>query len=254
MASRALLSIGVFAALFVCDGLQAQVASDAKGQNSVPLIGCKSDGQTGPLEAPESGTISVGISRAAGQNLAYYKAISGVGVLAPRGWHCFGTYGSGGETLLVSAEPIDTSSSLLRPQDLSGPAVQLSYIYGDTSGSLTVAEIVARIFPAYGSRAIDVMNGFDVPESERVFGPYPKDSLTYRSEKVVEFRTPARTDGLGTRSFLPKNDSPICGVVILMGQAPNLLHLSVRLPAPVARFASAIVEQLEFDAAHPPRE
>ena len=128
MASRALLSIGVFAAFFVYDGLQAQVASDAKGQDSVPLIGCKSDGQTGPIEAPESGTLSVGISRAAGQNLAYYKAVSGVGVLAPRGWYCFATYGSAVETLYVSAEPIDTSGSFSGPKSFNGPVWSENWI------------------------------------------------------------------------------------------------------------------------------
>ena len=60
----------VFAALFVCGGLQAQGASDAKGQVSVPLVGSASHGQTGPLEAPESGTISVAIGRDMGQVLA----------------------------------------------------------------------------------------------------------------------------------------------------------------------------------------
>jgi hypothetical protein len=36
-------------------------------------------------------------------SLAYYShhESSGSGVLAPRGWDCFGTYGSGGSTLYV---------------------------------------------------------------------------------------------------------------------------------------------------------
>src|SRR5687768_9418708 len=108
MPSRSLLGIGAFAALFVSGELHAQVTSDGKVQVSVPLVGCKSDGQAGPVEAPENGTISVTISRAAGQNLAYYKASSGIGVLALRGWHCFCIYGSSGETLFVSPEMIDT--------------------------------------------------------------------------------------------------------------------------------------------------
>jgi hypothetical protein len=239
----------VFAALFVCEGLQGQEVSDAKGRVVVPLVGCRSDGQTGPIDAPESGTLSVGISRTAGQNLAYYKAVSGVGVLAPRGWHCFRTYGSAVETLYVSAEAIDTSGSFSDPKSFNGPAIQLSYISGDGSGSISVAEIVARVFPAYRSQAVKVMNGFDVPERERMFGPYPKDMLTYRSKKIVEFKTPANAEGLGTR-LLPKSDSAIRGVAMLAGQAPDLLHLSVRLPAAMTRYASAIIKQLEFDAAH----
>jgi hypothetical protein len=94
------------------------------------------------------------------------------------------------------------------------------------------------------------MDGFDVPAAERVFGPYPSDILTYRSERVVEFRTPADADGLGTRSFLPKNKTPIQGAVVLVGPTPDLVHLSVRLSASMARFAAAIIVQLELDAAH----
>lgn len=243
------MGIGAFATLFACAGLPAQVTSDAKRQVSIPLVGCKSDGQAERIEAPESGTITVSISRVAGQNLAFYKTAYGVGVLAPRGWHCFGTYGSSGETLVVSAGVIDTSRSLNRPKGLSGPAIQLSYFSHETSGRFIVADTIARVFPAFRSHAMDVMNMTDVPERERVFGPYPKDILTYRNEKIVEFLTPAHADGLGTQSFLPKNDSPIRGVAILVGQPPDLLHLSVRLPARMARFASAIIEQLELDAA-----
>jgi len=110
----------------------------------------------GLLTAPASDPLSIGISKVAGQHLAYYKAVSGVGVLALRGWHCFGTYGSSGESLFVSAEAIDTSSGLNRSTGLSGAAIQLSYTYGDTSGSILVAETVARVFPAFKSRAIDV--------------------------------------------------------------------------------------------------
>ena len=250
MASRSSSGIGTLVVLFLCGGLQAQVTSHANGQVSVPLVGCKSDGQAGPVEAPASGTVSVGISKEAGQKLSYYKAVLGVGMLAPRNWSCFCTYGSSGSTLFVSANAIDTSGGLNRLKGLSGPAVQLSYRSGDSSGRFIVAEIVARVFPAYRSLAVNVMDGFDVPESKRVFGPYPKDILSYRSETIVEFVTPAHTDGLGTHSFLPKNDRPIRGVAILVGQAPDLLHLSLRLPAAMTRFASTIIEQLEFDAAH----
>jgi hypothetical protein len=223
------------------------MADVAKGQVRVPLVGCKSDGQTGPLEAPESGTISVSISRKSAQTLAYYKAASGVGVLAPRGWYCFGTYGSAIDTLSVSAEPINASGRFSGTKDLNGSAVQLRYISGDGSGSISVAEIIARVFPAYRSLAVHVMNGFDVPDRDRIFGPYPNDILTYKSAKVVEFTTPARVDGLGTL-LLSKNNSAISGVVILVGQAQDLMHLSLRLPAAMAQYSSSIIKQLEFDA------
>jgi hypothetical protein len=65
---------------------QAQVRWDSKQRISVPLAGCKSDGQAGPIEAPENGTVSVGLTPTAGSNLAYYKAAFGIGILAPHAW------------------------------------------------------------------------------------------------------------------------------------------------------------------------
>ena len=46
--------------------------------------------------------------------LAYYQAEKGIGVLAPRDWHCFGTYGSGGDTLYVTPQPINSAKDTLR--------------------------------------------------------------------------------------------------------------------------------------------
>jgi len=123
--SRLLLIIGMFATLFVCGGLQAQQASVANGKVSFPSWAAVLTVRQDLFDAPASGMISVGISRVASQSFAY-KAVSAVGVLAPRGWHCFGTYGSGGETLLVSAEPIDNFSRLSWPKGLPGSPVQLS--------------------------------------------------------------------------------------------------------------------------------
>jgi hypothetical protein len=163
--------------------------------------------------------------------------------------NCFAIYGSGGDILFVTPEPIDTSSALNSPKVLSGPAVQVSYSNSDTSGRFRVAEIVARIFPAYKSFALRVMKGYDVPVSERVFGPYPNDVLTYKSKSLVEFTTPPHTDGLGTSSFLTRNGSAIRGIAMLVGKPPDLIHLRVRLPPAMDRFTPAIIQQLEHDAA-----
>jgi hypothetical protein len=89
------------------------------------------------------------------------------------------------------------------------------------------------------------MDGFDIPASEYPFGPYQTDRLTYRSEAVVEYRTPPETEGLGTHSSLKKNGSPIAGAAILSGEPPDLIFLSVRLPEKLARFAPVVVRQVE---------
>src|SRR6266478_7512521 len=72
----------------------------------VPFVGCKSDGQVGPLEAPKSAEIEVRLDAKLARRLALYRAEIGPAVLGPRGWSCFGTYGSGGSTLFVTPEPL----------------------------------------------------------------------------------------------------------------------------------------------------
>ncbi len=206
------------------------------------------------MQAPKGTSRSVQVSHDAAQELAYYKAVLGVGVLAPRGWYCFGTYGSAGDTLIVSPQPIDTTKIFSTgPGDLAGPAIQVSYRFGGTSGRFEVAEIIARVFPAYRAFATQVMKELQPGDSFAV-GPYTTDSMTYKSKSTVEYRTPAQTDGLGTLSWLPKNGSPIDGAAILIGQTPDLLLLSVRLSPELAGLTSAIVGQVERDAARLPGE
>jgi hypothetical protein len=190
----------------------------------------------------------------AAQELAYYRSEQGVGVLAPRGWHCFGTYGSGGDALFVSPQPIKTVDIFSPGRNgFAGPAIELSRRFGETSGRFDVAEIIARVFPAYKAFATGVMAEFDQPTRSLTFGPYPHDTLIYKSKTVVEYRTPAQADGLGTRSFLNKNGGPIHGVAILIGQPPDVLLLSVRLPSDLDGLTSTVVLQVEREAAHNPR-
>jgi hypothetical protein len=216
---------------------------------SVPFVRCKSGGQVGPQETPTGTRASAAIDLRAAQKLAYYSASGREdGVLAPRGWYCFGTYGSGGDTVMVSPQPIDTANLFSKKwRGFSGPAIEVSYRYGGTSGRFAVAKVIARVFPAYKAFAAQVMEeGLDAPFE---FGPYPKDVLTYKSNRVVEFRTPAQTDGLGTyNSSLKKNSSPIDGVAMLTGETPDLLLLSVRLPTELTGLTSVIVRQVEHDA------
>ena len=218
---------------------------------AVPFKGCASDGQVGPQEAPDGKSTSVQTSPRVAHQLAYYRSAQGLGVLAPRGWYCFGTYGSGGDTLFVTPQPIDTTNIFSAGQTaFSGPAIEISRRFGDTSGRFTVAEVIARVFPAYKSFVTAVMEGFDLPVP---FGPYPNDMLTYKGKTVVEYKTPAKTEGLGTRTRLTKNDSPIFGAAILVGPTPDLLFLSVRLPDDLTGLTSIIVRQAESDAARLPQ-
>ena len=194
------------------------------------------------------------ISPEAAQALAYYQCALDVGVLAPRGWHCLGIYGSGGDFLFVSPQAIDTRR-VFAPEwrGFVGPAIEISERHRDQFGDrLQVAQIIARVFPAYRARVADLMNGFDIPASEYPFGPYPTDRLTYRSNAVAEYRTPPGREGLGTHSSLKKNGDPIEGVAILNGEPPDLIFLSVRLPQDLAGLAPVIIRQVEREKSRRP--
>jgi hypothetical protein len=202
---------------------------------TVPFVGCASDGQVGPLKAPVGKSEVVAISAAMAQRLAYYQAEDSPGVLAPRGWHCFSTYGSNGASLFVSPDPIDSKTVLLSSEwkGFPGSAVQISVSDGGTSGRFEVAKVIARVFPA----------------SDFPFGPYPGDELRYRGKNIVEFETPTNSQGLGTDSRLQMNASPIDGVAIVAGADTDLTQLSARIPASDSDLIPAMVAQAESEAA-----
>lgn len=212
----------------------------------VPFVGCPSDGQVGLRDAPKATTRTVAIGTGEARKLAYYSSRY-LGVLAPRGWYCFGTYGSNGETLYVSPQPVDTRLIAANGSGFTGSAVQISVEIGDTSGRFGVARAVARVFPAHVAFARRVIAEGIEPASAFPFGPYPNDELTYKSQEIVEYQTPANTEGLGTRSWLRKNGSAIAGVAILSGPTPDLVHVSLRLPTELTHLASAIIQQVERD-------
>lgn len=248
--------IGVALVAFAISGQPlfcAQTVSSAlrsqKHAVLVPFVGCKSDGQVGPQEAPHEQSKAVWIPADASERLAYYQAAYGFGVLAPRGWHCFGTYGSSGSTLYVSPEPINSTELFSSSwKGFSGPAIQISVEDGDTSGRFGVAQVIARVFPTYKSFVKSVIAEGIEPASSFPFGPYPDDKLTYRDKETVEFETPASTDGLGTASRLRKNSNPVRGVAILFGEDSSLAQLSLRLPSGANDLTALIIRQVERDA------
>lgn len=216
---------------------------------TVPFVGCRADGQLGPVEAPNDKAQNLPITAKAAGQLAYYRADQGLGVLAPVGWFCFGVYGSGGYAVYVSPQEI-VSANLFSTswKGFSGPAIELVEESGETSGRFGVARIIARVFPSHKAFVENVIKEGIEPRSSFPFGPYPNDKLTYKTPEVVEYQTPANADGLGTSGRLTKNADPISGVAILRGEAPDLLHLSVRLPANLSDLAPVIVRQIERDS------
>ena len=247
MTGRAFCSVIV---LLGCRLAFSQVATPAT--TSIPFMGCKSDGQLGPQDAPTGKSIEAVIPAAAAQRLAYYKAESGMGVLGPRGWYCFGTYGSNGDELYVSPTRINSDELLsTKRKGFTGPAIEISCEYGGTSGRFAVATVIARVFPdrlGFVKRVVTDERKVGLPGTRFAYGPYKNDVLTYRSGNVVEFKTPPNTEGPGTHSWLLKNGYPIRGVAILVGTEPDLIQLSVRLSSGTSDLASFIIERTEWEA------
>jgi hypothetical protein len=242
---RALLLETAGVILALCARLATGAPANPQGTTVfVPFTGCASSGQIEALAAPAGASRSAPISPKDAQKLAYYKSADGIGLLAPRGWYCEGASGSSGYVLFLSPKPIGWR--LPGFKGLEGPAIELYHITYDSSGRYEIAEIMARVFPEYRALASRIWEGIASPFPS---GPFPNDTLTYQGKTVVEYSTPAQTEGLGTRSsWLGKNDSPVVGTAILIGDPPDLLLLSMRLPPELARLTPVIVREVERDA------
>ena len=219
------------------------------GQQSVPFVGCKSEGMLGPQDAPTGKDPILAISAQVARRVAFYTA-GGKGVLAPRGWFCFNIYGSSGGILFVSPEPINPERFFSQDsKGFTGEIIELAFTWGESSGRSEVAQAISRVFPSHKAFVTRVVEMFDFLADRMPSGPYPTDKLTYKSNEVVEFETPAQNEGLGTSFWLLKNDTAMSGVLMLIGESPDLVQLSVRLPPNLADLAPVIIQQVERDAA-----
>jgi hypothetical protein len=234
-------SLHILFALALCGNLPLY----AQRKTVVPFVGCKAQGQLGPIKPPTGEAPEISIPARASHQLAYYKSdVLKFGVLAPAGWHCFAISGSGGATLFVYPELSDDW------QDFNGDAIELSVSSG-ASGSDTVARVIARVFPAHNQFVKNVIVGFDLPPDTYPSGPFPTDRLRYKNQEQVEYTTPPDSAGLGTLSELKRNGSPISGVAMLIDEAedPGLLQLSIRMPSKLAALAPLIAKHVEAEAA-----
>lgn len=170
MRRDALLSAVLSAMLVPTLHGQAKSKSPGPAPVTVPVVGCPSDGQLGPMEAPSGNPIAVPISAEAAQQLAYYESAYGH-VSAPRGWHCFGLIGSSGTSFFVSSNPIDQSG-------FRDAAIQLHTTYAEGFSRLDVARAMARVFPAYRTYVKNLVREWNNDLRNYPFGPYATDKLT----------------------------------------------------------------------------
>lgn len=220
-------------AILLCLTLRGQVLRE------VPFVPCPADGQVGPQPAPAKASRRVHLPVGTASVLALYES-KDASVLAPRGWTCFERYGSGGHWLIVA--PANGGAT--------GPAVVLAHRYGGTSGRFAVAELISRNFPRFLPFVTLVRKMY--PDTAMTFshGPFPDDGLTYRSDRVLEFRTRASSEGLGTfGGDIAPNASPVDGVAMVLGPVdqPDVEVVSIRLPEVTnhSNLVRAIIEDAE---------
>jgi hypothetical protein len=212
--------------------------AEAKARDvQVPFVGCKSDGQLGPLAPPKDKRATPALPPPIAARLAWYASNNTGGVLAPRGWGCFELYGSNGSLLMVAPggfgrDPI--------PATLTGPAIQLSISFGETSGRFEAARIAARLFPERKAFVDSVIAEGIAPKQDFVFGPFAHDHIDRLARDLVGFETPANRDGIGTMSRLVKSGDPIHGRAS-MDRANNATVLVVRLPPRQADLTETIL-------------
>ena len=161
----------------------------APDRAAVPFVGCGLDGQLGFEPAPVAPPRPPPVLDAYSDQLAYY-ASEGMGVLAPRGWHCAEVYGSSGAVLVVTPEVIP-QNDLSKILDIkAGPIVRLDVWLADTSGRSAVARITARMFPSKQA-LVEEIEAFESDfglqaVSKYPVGPYAGDLINRRSDVDIE--------------------------------------------------------------------
>jgi hypothetical protein len=214
----------------------------------VPFVGCESVGDDGEQPLPEGESKEVGLDGKDSGRLAYYESQRSAGVLAPRGWHGFGTYGLWGSRIIVTRNPLKIDASEVDAE--AAACIKVSRYDGlRLFGRWWVADVIARVFPTQREYIKSVISDIH-PASVIPTGPYPNDKLVYRSDLVIEFRTPPHRKGLGE---LTPNDQPISGVAILdlEGEDPTVSLLTVRFMPHNDHLASQIIQQFERDESAP---
>lgn len=209
----------------------------AAGQ-TVPFVGCAADGQAGPRAAPVGESVWAPVTVRAAGALAYYQSGLGTGVLGPRGCQCGGLYGSSGDYLVVRPGPVSFGEA-----PIEGPVIIVSNWRGASMARWQVGQVIARVFPGFRRFVDGVMAAFETPASEFPSEPFPGDRLTYRGERAVVYRTEAGAEGLETLPWvrIARKGTAIEGVAVLVGDMPDLQHVSMRLPDGLRWLAPSIL-------------
>lgn len=207
----------------------------------IAFIGCPADGQAGPLAPPSGDPVSATMDPRVGRQLAYYKAEQGDGVLAPKGWHCREWYGSAGGFLVVT--PKEIPPPYFPAPKVTGPAIVVRTLLGDTSGRFDVAITAARLFPKADRDFIERVKAEGIlPEKAFDVKPFAADVMHYLNDHMVEFTTPPGQSGLGTTGPLRASALPIRGIVMVELPDEDEMDIMIRLPAEFSALTRSMLD------------
>ena len=204
---------------------------------AIPAVGCPQDGQMGPIPAPDlPGSVHVIIAERSASRLAYYSAsdTAGAGVVAPRGWSCFGVYGPSGESLTVMPQGSDLPILDRGARTGAGPVVIRDLLVGGTAARSLIARVSARVFPVARKLARPPGEPEAADPGKRASEAWHADRIVRLSDVAVGYLTPPESDGLGTIFGPAHGPGPVQGLAFLTGanenvDDPSLVRLAVRL-------------------------
>jgi hypothetical protein len=158
-------------------------------------VGCRAIGGADPepSAAPEGPPKALPGEAAQAARIAYYQAVDGPGVFAPRGWHCQTWRGSHGAFIIVTP----TSPPEIIPREsVQGPGVIAIWSSGGTGGRFEVAEVSARLFPQVMADFIARVKaeGFPSPDFSKIH-PFSDDQLHVSDAEAGQIHDPRPARG-----------------------------------------------------------
>jgi len=216
------------------------LGTNTRGQReTVPFVGCPGNVQGETTEVPHGKPQVVIVDAATAGQIAFYESgATPSGVFAPRGWQCRGWAGSAGGSLLITPGPIDSTG----PAATTGPAVEIEFMDGGTSGRFGVAMYASRLFPKVAAEYIQAVKSESILADSEWHRPRASDSVRYADSVTVEFTTPASKTGIGTESGLSPSRDAIRGIAVLENYGDwGMQILWVRLGANRTHLEAAIL-------------
>jgi hypothetical protein len=246
--------------------IAALLASPAPAAR-VAAVACQ-NAREPPTAAPAGATVSADVPAPLATAIAYYFDAPRRGAaFAPAGWVCISNLFPDVYDIQIVPEfgaLVGLSDTPLWQQPMV--AEQLLSAAGDLPERLSFNALALSLFPRQFPGGTDKWlaaplraAGHPVDEAAiRAMLPVgPHDVITRKSERLVEFVTPAGAQGLGTTgagaSFIAPRDPVygVAGLIRLPGENDTIVELfEIRLPNSLAKMRAPLIRLAEAQIAH----